>query len=88
MEAFADVFFEMGTGDADPVDSAFEFEFQVAVDGKGEVVLGDLVILGHVRVEVVFAIELGTGGDLAMEEHAGQDGQPDGFFVGYRQHPR
>jgi hypothetical protein len=63
MQRLSGVFFEMraGDADADPVD------VEVAVDRDRFVVLGDLVVLGHVGIEVVLAREDRTGRHVQME---------------------
>lgn len=50
---------------------------------EGEVELSELVVLGHVGVEIVFAV---PGADFwggAAQQHAGEDGFFDGFTVEY-----
>lgn len=43
-----------------------KFEVHVTAGGGRQVILRDLVILGHVGIEIVFAVELGAGGDGAV----------------------
>ena len=50
-----------------------------------QVVLRDLVALRQVGVEVVLAVELGEGGDLAVQRQAGQDARLDRRPVDHRQ---
>ena len=52
------------------------------------VVLGDLVRLREVRIEVVLAVELGAGGDLAPQREARDDRQPHRLGVEHRQRAR
>ena len=52
-----------------------------AAEAEGEVHLGDLVVLRHVRVEVVLPIPDNDGRVGTAEEHAGEDGAFDGEFV-------
>jgi hypothetical protein len=66
MGAFADVLLQMRAGDADAGEAALELEIEPAVARGGLVVLGDLVILGHVGIEVVLAVELGKGAGISQ----------------------
>ena len=43
--------------------------------------LGDLVTLGRVRIEVVFAIKGGVGINFCVHSGAGTDGELNGFAV-------
>src|SRR5690606_27060683 len=58
---------------------------QLALDGAADadrlVVLGNLVVLGGVRVEVVFAVPFADRRDLAAEQQAGLDDGVDGGLV-------
>ena len=82
VKILADVLFEVRAGDADAGDAAVEFEVQITVGWGGFVVLGDLVILRHVGVEIILAIELGEAGDGAIEQQAGEYREAQGFVVG------
>ena len=53
----------------------------IAVLGERLVELGDLVALGQVGIEVVFAGEDGALADLAVEGEGGQGGELDGALV-------
>ena len=52
-----------------------------AAETERKIHLGDLVVLGHVGVEVVLAIPNDRGRRGTTEEHAGEDGALDGEFV-------
>lgn len=52
-----------------------------ATEAERQIHLGDLVILGHVGVEVVLPVPDDGGRGGAAEEHAGEDGAFDGKFV-------
>jgi hypothetical protein len=45
------------------------------------VVLRDLVILGHVRIEVILPVEFRKGRNLRVERKTRRDHMLDGFFV-------
>jgi hypothetical protein len=53
----------------------------VAELGEGLIELGDLVALGQVGVEVIFAGEDGAFPDLAVEGERGEGGEFDGALV-------
>ena len=53
-----------------------------ATGAKGVVILADLVILRHVRIEIVFAVEPSDRGDLATEHQSREDGFTDRLLVG------
>ena len=57
-------------------------------EAQRQVVLRNLVVLGHVRVEVVLAVELALRRDLAVEHQAGEGGQFEGMRVHHRQSAR
>ena len=66
--------------------AAVEFKLDVAV-GRGRlVVLGDLVILRHVRVKITFPVELGEAGNFAIQQKAGEHRQAQRLVVGHGQH--
>ena len=44
-----------------------------ALFAERQVILCDLIILRHVGIEVVLAVELGIAGNFAVEEEAGED---------------
>jgi hypothetical protein len=68
----AGVFFHVRPLDLHPPGGAvFQWRIEVAVDGDRLVVLRNLVILGHVRVEVVLPGEAAPRHDLAVQR------QPD-----------
>jgi hypothetical protein len=66
--------------------AAVEFKLDVAV-GRGRlVVLRDLVILRHVRIEITFPVELGEAGNLAIQQETGEHRQAQRLVVGHGQH--
>ncbi len=94
VEELAGVLFEVGADDADAargkvvVDGVVIMEVREvngAVEAEGELVLGDLVVLGHVGVEVTLAVPAALGGDAAFEGHADHHGHLDGGAVHHRQ---
>ena len=86
MKIFADVLLQVRAGDAHARNAAVEFELHVAVGRGGLVVLGDLVILRHVRIEIILPVKLGAAGDFAIQQQAGQHGQAQRLLVGDGQH--
>ena len=53
-----------------------------SIGAKWQIVLGDLVIFGHVRIEVVFAVEFAEFGNGASGEQTGFDRGVDRLFIG------
>ena len=86
MEVLADIFLQVRPGDAHAREAAVELELDAAVDGGGLVVLRDLVVLRHVRVEVVLPVELGVAGHRAVEQKAGERRQAQRLLVRDGQH--
>ena len=80
------VLFQVHAGDADALRLAVDLDLQPAVHADRQVVLRDLVALHQVGVVVVLAVELGLGGDRAVERQPGHDRQLDGLAVDDRQH--
>lgn len=89
---FGDVFFEVDAVEFDGLAGVGDVFLRVlgvivivegdaAAETEGEVHLGDLVVLGHVGVEVVLPVPDDGGRGGAAEEHAGEDGAFDGKFV-------
>ena len=52
-----------------------------AVRAQRQIVLGNLIVLRHVRIEITFAIELAERRDVAPEHQSGQDREPERFVV-------
>ncbi len=71
----------MEAGDADAFCACRGGDVDVAVLGEGLVELGDLIALGQVGVEVVFAGEDGAFADLAVESERGEGGELNGAAV-------
>ena len=82
------VFFEMDPADSDGFGTSVAFDIQVAVNGDGQIVLGNLVALHQVGVRVVLPVELGEPGNAAVEGKAGHNGVLDGALVDDRQRSR
>ena len=85
MLEFAGVFFEVDADDADLLGAALAVDFDPAALAQGLLVLRDLVALGQVGIDVVFARKNAAGLDLAMEGHAGHNRQLDGAAVDHGQ---
>ena len=88
MKIFAHVLFQVRAGDANARNRAIKFKINVTVACRRLVVLGDLVILGHVRIEIILPIEFGIRRDGAIEQQAGEYRQAQGLFVSDRQDAR
>lgn len=89
VQAFACVFFQMCAGNADAFDRAvFKGDVQVALADNRQLHLADLITLGQVRVEVVFARKDVVLNDLGINGQAEHHGHAHGFFVEHRQHAR
>jgi hypothetical protein len=52
-----------------------------AAEAEGQIVLADLVVLRHVRVEVVFAVKLAGDRGFAAEHESGEGGEAEGLIV-------
>ena len=86
VDAFAGVFFEVEAGDADGLQNRVAGDVEGGdgdgpVLGDGLVELRDLVALGGVGVEVVFAGEDAGFADLAADGAGGENGELDGTAV-------
>ena len=82
MEAFAGILFHVQAGDADALWACVGVGISMyAVLGEGLVELGDLVALGQVGIEVIFAGEDGAFADLAVKGERGQRGEFDGAAI-------
>ena len=86
VRVLAGVVLDVGAFDRHAEDRAvIQFHVQVAVAVGRLVVLGDLVVARHVRVEVVLAGELAPFGDLAVQGQAQLDRVVHGGLVEHRQ---
>ena len=85
MLELAGVFFEVDADDADLLGAALAVDFDPAALAQGLLVLRDLVALGQVGIDVVFARKNAAMLDLAMEGHAGHNRQLDGATVDHGQ---
>ena len=75
------VLLQVDVVDADELGSVGRLDRDAAADAEGIAVLGDLVVLGHVGVEVVLPVEGGVAVDLAAEHEAAHDGELHGLLV-------
>src|SRR5204863_576070 len=66
---------------ADPAGVSFYLDLEPAVRGEGRLVLADLVVLGHVGVEVVLPREAALRVDPEVEGEGGPDAELDGATV-------
>ncbi len=81
VDALAGVLFHVQAGDADALGAVRCRDLDPAMLGEGLVELGDLVALGQVGIEVIFAGEDAALADLAVEGEGGQGGELDGALV-------
>ena len=59
-----------------------------AIFAQRHVVLGNLIIFRHVRIEIIFPVELADRGNVAVEHQAGEHGHAEGFVIHRRQRAR
>ena len=96
MEALGDVLLEVDAGEADFLVFGGDgflgvlgvgevVEGDSAAEAEGQIVLADLVVLRHVGVEVVFAIELADRANLAVQHEPGEGGEFERLLVHDRQ---
>ena len=86
VRVFAGVLFQVSAVDADALDAAVgQLDLYPAVAAQGQLVLGDLIALGQVRVVVVLAREDRGLRDLAVERQPRADGGFDRSAVADRQ---
>ncbi len=88
VEGLAGVFLEMEARDADAFCFAAVFNFKPAAGSEGEFVLGNLVALGKIGVEVIFAGEAGMLVDRAIQRQRRAYAHFDGAPVEDRQRAR
>ena len=81
MQGLSGVLLHVGTLDLDTEDLAVDLDVEAAVVADRLVVLRGLVILRHVRVEVVLPGHAAPLGDLAVEGQTDADGRLDGVAV-------
>ena len=88
MQRLAGVLLEVNPLDADPErlrpSRSVQLHVQPTIGAERLVVLGDLVVLRHVRIEVVLAGEPAPLGDLTVERQADPDRRLDRGSVGHR----
>jgi hypothetical protein len=77
VHAFARVLFHVQPRDADALDAGRRGDVDEAVLGERLVELRDLIALGEIGIEVIFAGEDRAFADLAMEGERGQRGEFD-----------
>src|SRR5690606_36309378 len=74
VEGLSRVFLHVGALDADPERLTLDLDLELAVDRDRLVVLADLVVLRHVRIEVVLPGEPTPRSDLTTQREADPDG--------------
>jgi hypothetical protein len=86
MSAFSHILLQVGAGDTHAGEAALELELDEAVGRGWHVILRDLIVLRHVRVEITLAVKLRPGRQRAVEEQTGERSEAERLFVGHRQH--
>ena len=81
MNGLAGLLLEMDPDDADLFYYAVRRNLQKPVSTDRQVILGYLIRLGEVGIEVLLTVELGIGGDLTVQCHAGLDRKGEGLAV-------
>ena len=89
MHGFTCVFFEVGAGDSNTLcRPVIQLDFYRSPLHNWKLVLTDLISLGKIRIEVVFACEHRAGRDFGIRRKAEHDRHAQHLSVEYRQHPR
>ena len=88
MERLARVLFAVDARETDAARLPAHHDRQLAALAQGPVVLRHLVVLGHVRIEVVLAREHALGADPAVERRAESQRVLDRHHVRARQRAR
>ena len=81
MQILGGVFFEMQARDADALLRAIVIDLDPAIRCEGKFVLGDLIALGQIGIEIIFAGEARMFVDGTVQGKRGAHGQFDGAFV-------
>src|SRR5437762_3501650 len=63
-------------------------QWHAAICAKRHVVLRNLIVFRHVRVEIIFAIELAQWGDVAAEHETGERRHAQRLMIHHRQSAR
>ena len=87
MDHLAGVLLQVHFLDAHPLAPLAQLQLHGALHGEGGVELGDLVVLGHVRIEVVLALEHPHGVGAAVQGPGHQVGLAHRLAVQGGQHP-
>src|SRR6266508_3350878 len=88
VQRLAGVLFEVDAGDPEAPHRSLDRHVQVPADAQRLVVLADLVVLRHVRIEVVLAVELRPLGDAAVQREPDPGRVLDRGAVDHRQRAR
>src|SRR6266542_3963122 len=84
----AGVLLHVHPSDADPMGYPIDLHVEVSREADRKVVLGDLEVLRHVRVEVVLPVEERVPSDLAVQRKTDPHDVLDRSLVRYRQRAR
>ena len=88
MKALTGVLLHVRARDSDPSLGPVDLDVEVPLDAQRQVVLRDLIVLRHVGIEVVLAVEQGMRRDPAIERQADQHQVLDRAPVRHRQGSR
>ena len=87
MQALAGVVLHVQAGDADALLLAFGFDIQIARERQRQLVHRNLVALGQVGVEIVFARKTRVWLDFAVNGQRSAQSQLERAFIKHRQRP-
>ena len=88
MHEFAGVFFHVNAGETDFFVFAINGDFHIAVFSNRQIVLGNLIGLGKIRVEIILAVEFAEFGNGAVGGQTGFNRVFEHFFIKHRKRPR
>jgi hypothetical protein len=84
VQKLARVFLQMRAPDTNAPSGSW---LQPAIAGKGQLILGNLVGLGQVRIKIILAGENGKRREAAIESQSGPEGQFHGRVIEHGQDP-
>ena len=88
MNKLARILFHVDSGQADASGGAVQVNLHPAVFGQRQLILGNLIALGKIRIKIILAGKPAVRGNLAIGGQPHFDGKLHHFFVEHRQHPR
>jgi len=85
MQRLPGVFFQVCAGQVDHLFRITDLDGHLAADHHRQLELADLITLGQIGVEVIFACENRLGRDLTLDRQTEANSAFDGFLVEYGQ---